>query len=141
MRLISFLLIISVSLSSFQNPSFITAKTFTQEEIVGIIEASSSQKKIANSVSHFIINDEFGDQELFWIEDAEIGEYLQVRATLLSVGDHCYIYMDNQTVSEIGESAAITKCERLKEEFDSVIYPAGTQIAGNPDGLLFWVLY
>ena len=46
----------------------------------------------------------FGNQEDFWTADLDAGEWFQVRATLLAVGEHCYIYMDNRTIVSMGQN-------------------------------------
>ncbi len=76
----------------------------------------------------------FGDQQYFWVPYPEGEE--QVLATLLSVGDHCYIYMENSCIEAQGESNLISKCDELGEAFDSIIYLKDIELAGNPDGNL-----
>ncbi|MHA2256031.1 MAG: hypothetical protein ACXAAM_08170, partial [Candidatus Heimdallarchaeaceae archaeon] len=63
----------------------------------------------------------FGNQEDLWIFDWEISQNLQVRATLLSVGTYCYIYMQNSSIAKLGEDQAIKRCTIVKDEFDSTI--------------------
>ncbi|MHA1909404.1 MAG: hypothetical protein ACW98Y_19050, partial [Candidatus Thorarchaeota archaeon] len=75
-----------------------------------------------------------GNQELFWVMYPSGAE--QELATLLSVGTHCYIYMENSCIESQGESNAIAKCDEFREAFDNEVYPMGTELAGNPDGTL-----
>ena len=67
----------------------------------------------------------FGDQQSFWtyLSRPESMELTAVNATLLSVGDSCYVYMANESIERLGESAAITKCSQLGQVFDDVIFP------------------
>ena len=81
-----------------------------------------------------VLNEEqVGNQELFWIN---IPELVQMRATLLSVGNWSYVYMANDTIDLIGQNASIEKCDQLRDVFDEVIYPKALEIAGSPDGNL-----
>ncbi len=80
----------------------------------------------------------FGDQQAFWtyLSRPESMELTAVNATLLSVGDFCYVYMANETIELLGESAAISKCSQLGQMFDDEIYPHAVELAGSPDGYL-----
>jgi hypothetical protein len=79
-------------------------------------------------------DEEFGDQQLFWVMYPSGAE--QELATLLSVGTHCYIYMENSCIETQGESNAIAKSDAFREAFDNDIYPKGVELAGNPDGTI-----
>ncbi|MFW9893823.1 MAG: hypothetical protein ACFFFO_16580, partial [Candidatus Thorarchaeota archaeon] len=74
----------------------------------------------------------------FWtyLSRPESMELTAVNATLLSVGDYCYVYMANETIDLLGESAAISKCSQLGQYFDDAIYPKAVELAGSPDGYL-----
>jgi len=63
-------------------------------------------------------------------------ELTAVNATLLPVGEYCYVYMANDTTELLGESAAISKCSQLGQVFDDEIYPKAVELAGSPDGYL-----
>jgi len=80
----------------------------------------------------------FGDQQAFWtyLSRPESMELTAVNATLLSVGEYCYVYMANETIELLGEGAAITKCSELGQVFDDEIYPNAVELAGSPDGYL-----
>jgi len=80
----------------------------------------------------------FGEQRAFWtfLSRPESMELTAVNATLLSVGDYCYVYMANETIDLLGEGAAIWKCSQLGQTFDEVIYPNAVELAGSPDGNL-----
>lgn len=76
----------------------------------------------------------FGNQQYFWVPYPEGEE--QILATLLSVGTHCYVYMENSCIEAQGESNLISRCDELREAFDTIIYPKDIELAGNPDGSL-----
>ncbi|MCK5046271.1 MAG: hypothetical protein KAS22_06805 [Candidatus Heimdallarchaeota archaeon] len=78
-------------------------------------------------------DDNFGDQQLFWIT---MPDWIQVRATLLAEGNYCYIYMANETIELLGENESITKCEAIRDAFDADIYPKAIEVAGHPSGIL-----
>ncbi|OLS29215.1 MAG: hypothetical protein HeimAB125_22890 [Candidatus Heimdallarchaeota archaeon AB_125] len=78
----------------------------------------------------------FGDQKDFWTANLQTQEWFQVRATLLAVGDHCYIYMDNRTITPMGQSQAIERSEILSSEFDNIVYPKNFELMGSPNGTL-----
>jgi hypothetical protein len=80
----------------------------------------------------------FGDQRAFWtyLSRPESMELTPVNATLLAVGDYCYVYMANETIDLLGDGAAILKCSQLGQTFDDVIYPKAVELAGSPDGYL-----
>ncbi len=79
---------------------------------------------------------EVGDYRSFWAVDFDADEFYIVDAYLLAIGEHCYIYFDDLAISIIGESAANSRAETYRDEFDSNIYPRVTDLAGNPDGTL-----
>ncbi len=78
----------------------------------------------------------FGDQKDFWTANLQTNEWFQVRATLLAVGDNCYIYMDNRTIVSMGQSQAIERSEICRNEFDRIVYPKNFELMGSPDGTL-----
>ncbi|NHJ32880.1 MAG: hypothetical protein FK732_08455, partial [Asgard group archaeon] len=79
-------------------------------------------------------DEEIGNQEVFWSLDIGMRMYVQKLATLLSVGDKCYVYMANETITAIGESIAISRCNFYRNEFDDVIYDKNIEFMGHPDG-------
>ena len=96
-----------------------------------VVKDVVSSKPIETSLDYS--EEHFGDQQLFWIL---LPEFVQMRATLLAVGNWCYVYMANETIDLYGESLMISKCETLRDEFDTTIYPKAIEIAGSPDGYL-----
>lgn len=79
-------------------------------------------------------DEEVGNQEVFWSLDIGSGMYVQKLATLLSVGEKCYVYMANETIAAIGESIAISRCNYYRNDFDDVIYDKNIEFMGHPDG-------
>ena len=77
-----------------------------------------------------------GDQNNFWVVDPDTGNYKQVIAELLSIGQRCYIYMDLTTISSLGEAEATERCDKYADEFDKVMYPTNLELVGHPDGFL-----
>ncbi len=66
-----------------------------------------------------------GQKDLFWVRNAENGQFEQISAVLRAIGKHCYIYVaEDQKVSQ----AAVTK---IQARFDQTIYPTDTQCFGN----------
>ena len=93
--------------------------------------------KIENEYDKLIQSSEqFGDQEDFWVLNIDESGYIQIHATLLSVGTYCYIYMQNSSISTLGEEQAINRCDVIKNEFDSTIYPKNYELMGHPNGTL-----
>ena len=79
-------------------------------------------------------SEEFGNQEVFWSLDVGNSIYVQKRATLLSIGEKCYVYFANETISTIGESTAISRSNYYRDEFDDLIYEKNVELMGSPDG-------
>ena len=77
-----------------------------------------------------------GEQNTFWVVDPNTGNYEQVTAKLLSVGQFCYIYVDLTTIDAIGESEATERSNNYSSEFDSVMYPTNLELVGHPDGFI-----
>ena len=77
-----------------------------------------------------------GDQNTFWVVDPSTGDYEQVTAELLSIGLHCYIYMDLTTIYALGETVATERSNSYSDEFDNVMYPTNLELVGHPDGFL-----
>ena len=80
--------------------------------------------------------EEFGNQEDFWTANLQTNEWFTVRATLLAVGENCYIYMDNRTIYSLGQTEATRRSNIFSYEFDTTIYPKNYELMGNPNGTL-----
>ncbi len=79
---------------------------------------------------------ETGDSRSFWARDFDAQIYYEMDATLLAIGQHCLIYMQDSVVSYLGETEATTRCESYSDEFDTLIFPVVTDLTGDPDGLI-----
>jgi len=130
--LIFFFLLINVNISVYSHinnensePSFSYSCTSFE-----CIEMYNPEKNV------LIPNDVFGDQRDFWTRNFEIQEYELSHATLLAVGNWCYLYMDNRTIDQLGQSQAIQLCENYADEFDNNIYPKNVEFMGHPDGII-----
>lgn len=95
-----------------------------------------SETPVTEVADQLKVYESFGNQEEFWTANLNTNEWFTVRATLLSVGDNCYIYMDNRTISSMGQSQAIDRCEILSSEFDHTVYPKNLELMGHPNGTL-----
>ncbi len=111
-----------------------TDKTILEENIIDNESAICTNTKPIHDSE--LLSDVFGDQKDFWTANLQTGDWFQVRATLLAVGNYCYIYMDNRTIASIGQSAAIDRCEIYRYEFDTTIYPKNCELVGHPNGTL-----
>ena len=103
-----------------------------------VLEVSALSSEGASKVAYVLSQEIFGEQHLFWtpLGWPDIAEPEQVRATLLSVGTNCYVYMANSSIELLGEPEAISKCDDLRLIFDDLIYPKAIELAGHPDGNL-----
>ena len=129
--LLLLLLIITVSSSlKIQSSYDVSLEIKKQKAVYGYEEAENEISTETQSIHSF------GDQEDFWTANLETNEWFTVRATLLAVGEHCYIYMDNRTINYMGQIQAIERCEIYREEFDRTIYPKNYELMGNPNGTL-----
>ena len=75
------------------------------------------EEPLIESLAEFQSIENFGDQQDFWTYDFQASEWFEVRATLLAVGQHCYIYMDNRTITSMGQYQAIERSKILSSEF------------------------
>jgi hypothetical protein len=96
-------------------------------------DSFSSFQGTKHTKDTMIANDDFGDQQLFWLL---MPDWMQIRATLLAEGSYCYIYMANETIELLGESESITKCEAIRDAFDVDVYLNAIALAGHPNGIL-----
>ena len=106
---------------------------------ITILEKENKLKFVEEQIpsqTEIVAFESFGNQEDFWTIDFDTIEWSQIRATLLAVGEHCYIYMDNRTIISMGQNQAIERCEILSSEFDRVVYPKNFELMGNPTGTL-----
>ncbi len=98
------------------------SETNTQQNISDVVISTTQNSEVV------------GNQLLFWTPTLEGSN--QALATLLAVGNSCYVYMANSSIDLLGEENSISKCEGLRNVFDETIYPKAIELAGNPDGNL-----
>ena len=129
----------SAILFTLINPSFVLSN---ESKIIDSFESKISFRDISQKFKSNPLeygnfspeSEEIGNQETFWSLDVSAGIYVQILATLLSVGEKCYVYMANETIEELGESTAISNCNYYRDEFDDVIYDKNIEFMGDPDG-------
>ncbi len=85
-------------------------------------------------VGNQAISQEVGDSRTFWILDFESSLHYEIDASLIAIGNHCYIYMQDSVVAILGEIEATSRCEMYSDEFDTTIFPNVTDLTGDPDG-------
>ncbi|MFX0105947.1 MAG: hypothetical protein ACFE75_10710 [Candidatus Hodarchaeota archaeon] len=76
------------------------------------------------------------DQRAFWVYKFSSSSYYKINAKLLSIGENCYVYMEDFCIAAQGEHSAIKQAENICDEFDYTIYPRITDLAGHPNGTL-----
>ena len=133
---VSILLIILVSLMGKDVSAFTNSKNLLIENVSLKESTDSSKQEISAEIIESVTTEFFGDQRYFWYFDWEAWEHVRTLATLLSAGNHCYIYMENESIEILGEEQAISRCNIVRDEFDTAIYPANYDMIGNPDGNL-----
>lgn len=95
-------------------------------EVLGLFSYSTSKK-----------SSETDEYRNFWACDFRRNNYYyQVNARLLTIGDHCYIYMEEECIFELGEESVTSKAAAVCEEFDITIYPRIIDLAGHPNGTM-----
>jgi hypothetical protein len=84
------------------------------------------------------LEDSFGDQLTFWIYPWIFrgGDIYQINATLLAIGEYCYVYLDNATINRWGYNESLTLCTEVRDDFDTFSYPNTVEFFGHPDGLV-----
>jgi len=61
-----------------------------------------------------------GDKETFWTKNIVDNKFEQTTAVLKVIGKHCYIFLEE------GKSLPVDTLERVRKNFDEVIYPTNT---------------
>lgn len=128
---IVFLIILNLTNTSYLNTANICEKVSVPKLEEKLIKMNLDFIKSKNAISE---SEEVGNQETFWSLNLQAGLYVQKLATLLSVGEKCYVYMANETIVDIGETTAISTCNFYRDEFDAVIYDKNIEFMGHPDG-------
>jgi hypothetical protein len=105
--------------------------------ILGLIVIIEIDYIITLNSSEKVNEDDLEENRIFWVYNYEDEEFFQANARLLSVGNSCYIYMDEQCVNKLGGEESIkTKTMNIQNEFDNTIYPRIIDLAGHPNGSL-----
>ncbi|MFX1315370.1 MAG: hypothetical protein ACFE9T_05865 [Promethearchaeota archaeon] len=95
--------------------------------------------KPSNNIQDSILNKPFFNikyQREFWIYDFTSSSYYKKNAKLFTIGKYCYVYMQDYCIAELGEYAANKQAENICHEFDNIIFPRVTDLAGHPNGTL-----
>ena len=127
------LLLLLVKLNIFTNTS--------GNRLISLTECDYSYSNIKDKTPDISQNkaltpqDNFGDQRDFWTLNFDTRKYEQIHATLLAIGDWCYIYVDNRTIDQEGQQFLVEQSETYAGEFDNIIYPKNVEFMGDPDGL------
>lgn len=140
---IIFLVILGVGLLSSYPVSEVMIKTptvYTHEQVNSDYFFSSStvcpSSSKACKLAQMMQIGSVGEQRYFWIQNFTDFTHYQVHATLLAIADYSAVFTTNTCINIVGESSAIEYAENICEEFDSVIFPRITNLAGHPNGTL-----
>ena len=68
---------------------------------------------------------DIGRVEPFWLRNFVSGRFEQTQASLVAVGRHCFIYLQQ------GQKVTASALKRIREQFDRVIYPVCTSHFGS----------
>lgn len=79
---------------------------------------------------------EIGENRVFWAYNKVITDYYEVNSRLLAIGDWCYIYMDEECISKLGEESIMANANKICDEFDNTIYPRIIDLSGHPNGTM-----
>ncbi|NHJ49647.1 MAG: hypothetical protein FK733_17790 [Asgard group archaeon] len=119
------------------NPTTSSKSFELEKKFDGInFEIDFTKNNFDNPLEQNRKDETIGNQEIFWSLDEGIGQYVQKRATLLSVGEKCYVYFANETIDDIGQTAATATCNYYRDEFDALIYDKNVELMGHPNGTL-----
>ena len=69
--------------------------------------------------------DYVGQRRTFWASDFQDGTFYSLTATCARVGTHAYIYVED------GQDVDGSVLDRIRDEFDSTIYPKDTSVFGS----------
>jgi hypothetical protein len=81
-----------------------------------------------------IIAQETGDKRTFWAKDFSTDTHYELDATLMAMGQYCLVYVEDAVIDMLGQPEVLSRCESYRDEFDDVIYPAVTELTGDPNG-------
>jgi hypothetical protein len=99
-------------------------------------EPTHAQVQSDSSTNIMLSDQEVGDNRSFWAYDFESNDYYFVNASLLAIGVYSLIYIEDCLISSLGETEAVNRADLYRDEFDTIIYPRVTDLAGHPNGTL-----
>ena len=68
---------------------------------------------------------EVGDVETFWTKNIVENKFEQTKAVVKAIGKHCYVFLEE------GKSISAEAIEKVRQNFDEVIYPTNTATFGS----------
>ncbi|PKL46651.1 MAG: hypothetical protein CVV42_15770 [Candidatus Riflebacteria bacterium HGW-Riflebacteria-2] len=68
---------------------------------------------------------EVGDIETFWTKNIVDNNFEQTKAVLKAIGKHCYVFLEE------GKNISPDAIEKVRKNFDEVIYPTNTRTFGS----------
>jgi immune inhibitor A len=80
---------------------------------------------ISHTVRTTPLNAHVGQEDSFWIENADSGQYSRVRARLVSVTPHLYMYVED------GQSVNLSAIAASASTFETKIYPTDRAALGS----------
>ena len=93
---------------------------------------SRNRARAASGISFADVNPEMmaenkkiGQTEMFWVRNIATGKFIQIKASLEAIGEHCYIFL--------GENIDVKPAtiKKIKDKFDTIIYPTNTTYFGR----------
>ncbi|MCK4844554.1 MAG: hypothetical protein KAS95_02665, partial [Candidatus Heimdallarchaeota archaeon] len=117
------------------NPTQILKSQFNEQKEIQEDESSTSDLSIDEIK---LVSDKYEEVDFWIIEDFTVYPYvkIQVRATLLAIGNNSYVYVSNAKIAEKGLAITEDLAEDWRDEFESNIYPTEVHFFGNVDGIL-----
>lgn len=68
---------------------------------------------------------EIGDIETFWTKNIVDNKFEQTKAVVKAIGKHCYVFLEE------GKNISPEAIEKVRKNFDEVIYPTNTKTFGS----------
>lgn len=118
------------SSASFADEQWIDATHLFEAEVQSVV-SSLQRETLSQQAARFRTQMadqkpyEVGDIETFWTKNIVENRFEQTRAVLKAVGRHCYVFL------EVGKSLPLAALEKVRKNFDEVIYPTDTSIFGS----------
>jgi len=124
----AFFMLVSVSASA-QN-DWVDATHLFEEEVRSVIDTVSRDpepmflmrnRAAAPEIRSFAI----GDTQTFWTKNIVENKFEETRAVLKAIGKNCYVFLEE------GKTLAPEAIEKVRKNFDEVIYPTNTTNFGS----------